>query len=49
MNGLHPLPPDLLESERYRGTRVKIFEFKGVTGKILVTNGLWTGEGIANL
>jgi hypothetical protein len=44
MNGLHPLPPDLLESE---GTRVKSFEFKRVTGKILETNGLWMDEGIS--
>jgi hypothetical protein len=26
---------------------VEIFELKGVTGKILRTNGLWVGEGMA--
>ena len=35
---LPPLPPDLLESEGWRRTGVKIFEFKAVRGKILETN-----------
>jgi hypothetical protein len=36
-----------LESEGYGGTRVEIFELKGVTGKILETNELWVREGIS--
>jgi hypothetical protein len=36
-----------LQSEGWRGTRVEIFELKGVTGKILETNELWLGEGIS--
>ena len=32
-----PPPPDLMESTRYVAKEAKIFEFKGLTGKILKT------------
>ena len=37
---LYPPPPGLLESTRYVAKEAKIFEFKGLTGKILKTKEL---------